>query len=117
MSDKDDVKLIAMAQVNAFNGNAFNGSPAGIELLNNVGFKTATRSNPGVYVLELKRGRNRKHLNVFATRLNTAAGNIQAFLLDDTRIQVSNFADSSSEGQREFADSPFSIAVYHVDHD
>jgi hypothetical protein len=99
MSDKPE--LIAAAQLNA--------DPAGISFLSNFGFKTATRSSAGDYVLELDHGHNKNHLVVQLTRNNELVGLIQGSLPDNEHVQINNFNLAGVA-----TDSPFFITVYHV---
>ena len=107
----DTVDLVAIAAVNAFD--AVGSTPAGIDFTNNVGFRTATRSTPGVYVLELKHEHDTDKLVVSVSRNNTTSGNIEATILDKQHIQINAFADTT-EGGTVAADSPFFIVVWRV---
>jgi hypothetical protein len=102
MSDK--VELIAAAQINAFVG-----PPSGIEFNSNFGFKTATRSSDGVYVLELDHEHGVDKLVVSATRNSVLSGKIAASVLDRKHIQVNTFNTSDVA-----TDSPFFISVQRV---
>jgi hypothetical protein len=105
----DTVELIAIAAVNVFSG-----PPASIDFANNFGFRTATRSTPGVYVLELKHEHDPQKLVVSVTRNNTSSGDIQAFVLDKEHIQIDNFTDQADGGSHVSADSSFFIVVWRV---
>ncbi len=86
MSDDNKVELVASAQIIAFAG-----PPSGIEFNSNFGFRTATRSGDGSYVLELKHEHDAKKLVIHVTRNNQVPGEIMASILDDKHIQVLNF--------------------------
>jgi hypothetical protein len=101
MSDK--VELIASAQVNV--------SGTTISFNSNYGFKSASRTSAGLYVLELehKHGVDKQVVNV--TRNNTAFGEIEATVIDDRHIQINNFSFDEAPAA---ADSPFFITVFRV---
>lgn len=96
MSDK--VERIAVAQVNAFGGDA-----PGIEFNANDGFKTASRSSAGVYILELDHEHGVEKLVISALRNSAAAGEIGATILDRKHVQISTF----DEG-----DAPVDVGFY-----
>jgi hypothetical protein len=102
MSDK--VELIAAAQINVDAG--------GISFKSNYGFKTASRSSPGVYELNLDHKHDASKLVIQVTANNLVGGEIQASPVGtgDTRdIQLTNFALGGSP-----ADTPFYITVLRV---
>ncbi len=105
MSDKDDLKLLAAASVNAFAG-----PPAGIEFKTNIGFVVATRASAGSYDLELKHPHNSNELVVTATLNNASGGSIAASLPQKGHIQV-NTVDSGGAP----TDSAFWIRVDRAD--
>jgi hypothetical protein len=106
MSDDHSVELVAAAQISAFIG-----PPAGIEFNSNFGFQTATRSDEGSYVLELRHEHSTKKLVIQVSRNNQEPGEIDASILDDRHIQVLTWgADSVAVP----TDSSFFITVYRV---
>jgi len=102
MSDK--IEPIAAAIINAFGGDA-----PGIEFTTNRGFKTASRSSSGLYVLTLDDKHDVNHIDVQVTRKSGVAGSIQADVLDKETIQISSFDATGAA-----ADTPFFINVYRV---
>jgi hypothetical protein len=102
MSEK--VELIAAAQVTA--------DPSAITFLSNFGFKTATRSSPGVYSLTLDHHHNPDHLVVGVTRSGSTSGEITASLPTGDKVDsvtISNFDDTDAA-----ADTAFFVTVYRV---
>lgn len=106
MSDDHKVELVAAAQISAFLG-----PPAGIEFNSNFGFRTATRSDVGSYVLELTHEHSTKKLVVSATRNNQEPGEIDASILDDKHIQILCWGAGSVAVP---TDSSFFITVLRV---
>lgn len=104
MSDDHDVEMVAAAQILAFAG-----PPAGIEFNSNFGFQTATRSDAGSYVLEMRHEHSVKKLDINVTRNNQEAGMIAASILDDKHIQVLCW-----DGDAVPTDTPFFITVHRI---
>jgi hypothetical protein len=101
MSDK--VELVAAAQIAV--------DSTGISFRSNHKFKTASRSSPGVYELELDDKHDGRKLVVQVTPDNLLANQIQAapVSLGDTRsIQLTNFQAGVA------ADTSFFITVYRI---
>lgn len=105
MSDTK-VELVAAAQINAFVG-----PPAGIEFNSNFGFQTATRSDAGSYVLELRHEHATKKMVVNVTRNNQVPGEIDASILDDKHIQILCWGAGSVAVA---TDSSFFITVHRI---
>jgi hypothetical protein len=112
MSDK--VELIAAAQVNAFiPGLSPSAPPSGIEFKSNFGFKSASRTSAGAYVLELDHKHGADKLVINVTRNNVLAGDIQAGIVgtgDVDSITVNNFDLGTGLG----VDTPFFVTVWRV---
>jgi len=106
MSDDHDVELVAAAQISAFLG-----PPAGIEFNSNFGFQTATRSDEGSYVLELRHEHSTKKMVINVTRNNQLPGEIDASILDDRHIQVLCWGAGANAIP---TDSSFFITVHRV---